>query len=77
MQFYQPLDWSYKFSCFSSIDLGDIRTSYAILTCAGYLGYLFEESRDCVRKIPLSHGHDEEIDVLARKIQSYTLSGKR
>jgi hypothetical protein len=39
-------------------------------TCPGYLGYPFEKARDCARKIPLSHCHDEEIDTLARNIEN-------
>jgi hypothetical protein len=39
-------------------------------SCPGYLGYPFEKSRDCTRKIPLSHCHDEEIDTLARNIEN-------
>jgi hypothetical protein len=41
-----------------------------ILTCAGYLGYPFEKSRNCASKIPLSYGHYEEIDALARNIKN-------
>jgi hypothetical protein len=53
---------------------GKPRTERTVQTyarsCAGYLGYPFEKSRDYARKIPLSHCHNEEIDAPARNIEN-------
>lgn len=43
---------------------------FSFETCAGYIGYPFEKSKNCASKIPLSHCQYEEIDALTRKIEN-------